>query len=168
MTLINNKYCLDANVLIKAWNEYYSPNFCPGYWDVLNGFGEKGMIFIPETVFDEIVKTDDELSNWLKQSKIPVQTITEQVTVCLQNIYAKNPLHRHLVDNIKQRSLADPWIIAHAMNENAIVVTKENKETAINTTRIKIPNVCENMGIRCINDFKLIEELDIQFTCVTS
>ena len=23
------KYCLDANVLIQAWQRYYSPKFCP-------------------------------------------------------------------------------------------------------------------------------------------
>ncbi|MDR6805396.1 hypothetical protein J2Y45_002295 [Dyadobacter sp. BE34] len=56
-----NKYCLDANVLIQAWNSYYSPKFCPTYWDVLNELGSAGRIFIPEAVRDEITRTDDEL-----------------------------------------------------------------------------------------------------------
>ncbi|HTQ67037.1 MAG TPA: DUF4411 family protein, partial [Puia sp.] len=73
--------------------------------------------------------------------------------------------HKYLVDNTKQRSLADPWIVAHALKENACVVTKEEKVTAPNTTRIKIPNVCENMNIRWINDFEFVEELNIQFSC---
>ena len=77
----------------------------------------------------------------------------------------QTPTHKNLVDNTKQRSLADPWIIAHAINENAIVVTKEEKVTAINTNRIKIPNVCENMGVPWINDFDLIERLNIRFSC---
>ena len=55
--------------------------------------------------------------------------------------------------------------IAHAMHENAIVVTKEEKITALNSNRIKIPNVCENMGLRWINDFQPIVELDIKFNC---
>jgi hypothetical protein len=67
-----------------------------------------------------------------------------------------------LVDNTKARSLADPWVIAHAMHENATVVTKEEKVTALNSNRIKIPNVCENIGLRWINDFQLIEELGHQ------
>jgi len=75
-------------------------------------------------------------------------------------------LHKFLVDNTRQRSLADPWVIAHAMNSNACVVTKENLETAANSKRIKIPNVCENMGIRWINDFAFIEEVNISFYCV--
>ncbi|MEJ2616515.1 MAG: DUF4411 family protein, partial [Ignavibacteriaceae bacterium] len=57
------------------------------------------------------------------------------------------------------------WVIAHAMKEKATVVTKEEKVTALSSRRIKIPNVCDNMGIRWINDFQLIEELNIKFSC---
>ena len=160
-----NKYCLDANVLIQAWQKYYNPKFCPGYWEILNELGEKDKIFIPELVYEEIVRTEDVLSKWLKNSKIPVNKITEPVTVCLQRIYSANPVHKTLVDNTKARSLADPWVIAHALHENAVVVTKEEKVTALNSNRIKIPNVCENMGMHWINDFQLVDELGIKFQC---
>lgn len=160
-----NKYCLDANVLIQAWQKYYSPKFCPDYWDILNEFGENSILFLPEVVYDEITKTDDDLSRWFKKSKIPIRNITEPVIKCLQNIYSNNLSHKFLVDNTKARSLADPWVIAHAINENATVVTKEEIVNARNSSKIKIPNVCENMGIRWINDFQMIEELDILFNC---
>ncbi len=158
-------YCLDANVLIQAWHKYYSPKFCPDYWGVLNELGTHKRIFIPEMVRDEITRTEDDLSEWLKKSDIPVHKFDEQVIACWQNILKTNALHKQLVDNIKGRSLADPWVIAHAMKTNATVVTKENKETALNSKRIKIPNVCENMSIRCINDFEFIDEIDIIFSC---
>ena len=87
------------------------------------------------------------------------------VTQNLTKIYSANPVHQYLVDNTKQRSLADPWVIAHALNENACVVTKEEKVTAPGTNRIKIPNVCDNMGVRWLNDFQMIEELGIRFSC---
>lgn len=160
-----NIYCLDANVLIQAWHKYYSPKFCPDYWEILNDLGERNKIFVPELVYEEIVRTEDELSKWPKNSKIPIKKITEAVTICLQRIYLANPVHKNLVDNTKARSLADPWVIAHAMNENAVVVTKEEKVTALSSNRIKIPNVCENMGVYWINDFQLVEELGIQFQC---
>ena len=118
-------FCLDANVLIEAWQKYYSPKFCPEYWDVLNELGDQGRIFIPEMVYEEITRTDDDLSKWLKNSKIPVRKIDVPVTRCLQSIYSTNPMHKKLVDNTKARSLADPWVIAHAINEKATVVTKE-------------------------------------------
>ncbi|SEO59355.1 DUF4411 family protein [Mucilaginibacter sp. OK283] len=158
-------YCLDANVIIEAWQKYYSPKFCPSYWEVLNNLGKQGRLFIPKNVSDEITRTEDDLAKWLKTSDIKIEQIDGNVTSCLSKIYAANPLHKFLVDNTRQRSLADPWVIAHAMNSNACVVTKENFETAANSKRIKIPNVCQNMGIRWINDFALIEELNLKFSC---
>lgn len=158
-------FCLDTNVLIQAWQNYYSPSFFPDYWNVLNQLGINGTIFIPQAVFDEIEKTDDDLLKWLKSSDIPVKEVDGDVTQCLQAIYSKDEKHKYLVDNTKQRSLADPWVIAHAIKEEAIVVTKEEKVTALNSNRIKIPNVCDNMGIRWINDFQLIKELSIKFSC---
>ncbi len=165
MSTSHQKYCLDANVLIQAWQKYYSPKFCPAYWTLLNDFGEKKIIFLPQSVFDEITRTEDDLAEWLKNSKIPIYKVDEDVAKCLRNIYAANPIHQYLVDNTKQRSLADPWVIAHALKENACVVTKEEKVTVPKTTRIKIPNVCDNMGIRWINDFQFVEELNIKFSC---
>lgn len=148
MSTMVNKYCIDANVLIQAWQKYYSPNICPDYWDVLIDLGNQDLIFIPELVSEEITRTEDDLSKWLKSSKIPIHKITGSVTGCLQKIYAQNPIHKSLVDNTKSRSLADPWVIAHAMDDDATVVTKEEKITVLNSTRIKIPNVCDNMDER--------------------
>ncbi|MBI1183261.1 DUF4411 family protein [bacterium] len=155
-------YCLDANVLIQAWQKYYNPKFCPDYWEILIELGKHGRIFIPELVFEEIVRTEDDLSKWLKASNIPIAKISEQVTKHIRMILEDYPL---LVDNTKARSLADPWVIAHSLSQNATVVTKEEKVTAINSKRIKIPNVCDGMGVRCINDFQLIDELNINFKC---
>ena len=122
-------------------------------------------MIIPYEVSIEISKIDDELSNWLKESDIKVYPVDEEVQQCLIDIYSFNPAHTKLIDNTKNRSLADPWFIAHAKKENAIVVTKENKVTQTGTDKIKIPNVCENMGIEWINDFQFIEEINIKFSC---
>ena len=165
MSNTTKKYCLDANVLIQAWNFYYSPKFCPSYWDVLNELGSAGRIFIPEAVRDEITRTDDDLCKWLKQSRIATKGVDEKVIQCLHAIWAANPIHISLVDNVKGRSLADPWVIAHAMREGAAVVTKEEKVTALNASRIKIPNVCENMGVEWVNDFGMIGEVSVKFSC---
>ncbi len=152
-------------MLIQAWNFYYSPKFCPSYWDVLNELGGAGKIFVPHAVYEEITLTDDDLCKWLKQSRIEIKDVDEKVIQCLQAIWAANPIHITLVDNVKGRSLADPWVIAHAMREGATVVTKEEKVTALNASRIKIPNVCENMGVQWMNDFGMISNLGIMFKC---
>lgn len=165
MSASHPKYCLDANVLIQAWQKYYSPKLCPDYWSVLDQLGKEDRIFLPQMVYEEITKTDDELAKWLKKSNILEYKIDGPVTEALKSIYAANSAHQNLVDNTKGRSLADPWVIAHAIKEKATVVTKEEKITALNTTKIKIPNVCDNMGVRWINDYQLADEMNIRFTC---
>jgi len=165
MTASHPKYCLDANVLIQAWQKYYSPKLCPDYWTVLDQMGKEDRIFLPQMVYEEITKTDDDLALWLKKSNIPEYKIDGPVTEALKSIYAANSAHQNLVDNTKGRSLADPWVIAHAIKEKATVVTKEEKITALNTAKIKIPNVCDNMGVRWINDYQLADEMNIRFTC---
>jgi hypothetical protein len=108
MSMTEKKYCLDANVLIQAWQKYYSPKICYSYWDLLDSLGNQNIIFMPEMVYDEIIRTDDVLSRWLKSSNIPIKKIDEQVTKCLKEIYSADPNHKYLVDNTKARSLADP------------------------------------------------------------
>jgi len=164
MSINSNTYCLDANVLIQAWQKYYSPIICPGYWDVLNQLGVEGKIFVCQEVFDEIIKTEDDLSKWLKASDIPVKKATESVIEKLKDIY-QTRVHLKLVDNTKNRSLADPWVIAHALDNNSVVVTKEEKVTQSNSTKVKIPNVCDNMDVRWINDFEFVKELNFSFSC---
>ncbi len=164
MSINSNTYCLDANVLIQAWQKYYSPEICPDYWVVLNQLGLDEKIFICQEVFDEIVRTEDDLSTWLKASDIPVKKTSETVIGKLKEIY-HTPVHLKLVDNTKNRSLADPWVIAHAMDNNSVVVTKEEKVTQSNSTKVKIPNVCDNMNVRWINDFEFVRELCFSFSC---
>ena len=75
-----NKYCVDANVLIEAWQKYYSPKICPNYWEVLYWIGNTDIIFIPELVFEEIIRTEDDLSKWLKNQN----TYSEDKWTCYQ------------------------------------------------------------------------------------
>lgn len=158
-------YCLDTNVLIQAWQKYYSEKLCPGYWNVLNELGKRGKIFIPEEVYNEIKKVDDGLLAWLKKSSIVVQKKDSIVTDNLSKIFSSDPKHKLLVDATKNRSLADPWVIAHSMKEKATLVTKEEKDKSPLSKKIKIPDVCENMQVRCINDFQFIDEVGIRFSC---
>jgi hypothetical protein len=164
MSINSNTYCLDANVLIQAWQKYYSPVICPDYWKLMNQLGLDGKIFICQEVYDEIIRTEDDLSKWLKESKIPIKKASETVIEKLKEIY-QTPTHLKLVDNTKSRSLADPWVIAHAMDNNSVVVTKEEKVTQTNSTKVKIPNVCDNLNVRWINDFEFVRELNFSFSC---
>ncbi len=56
----------------------------------------------------------------------------------------------------------DPWVIALAQDlPNGIVVTQEKKSR--NPDKPKIPNVCDNLGIECIDLIGLFRKEDWTF-----
>jgi hypothetical protein len=152
-------YCFDTNALIQPWNKYYSPQFCPDYWKILEELITEGIIFCTEEIRREIEKVDDGLNDWIKAHPGFVRDIDDDVQQKLRQVLSRFP---RLVDTIKDRSMADPWVIAHAWSANATVVTKEMPSVSV--TRIKIPDVCRAFKVRCIDDFQFVKELGITFS----
>lgn len=153
------RYCLDANVFIEGWNKYYSMVLCPSYWEIIDELGEQGRVFSPIEVKREILQHDDGLADWVKSRDYIFRDITDNIQTTLREIMRDYP---RLVDNTRQRSIADPWVIAHAMAENATVVTKEIP-AGLGSRRTKIPDVCNGLGVPWIDDFSFAQELGIQF-----
>jgi predicted nucleic acid-binding protein len=154
------KYCLDTNVLIEAWNKYYSMSLCPEFWEILDDLARRGIIFCTMEVKKEIQKADDGLSNWVGTRPHIFKEVTEDVQANLRIILEK---HGRLVDSSRGRSTADPWVIAHANSEKAVVVTKEGIEKT-GSKRIKIPNVCIDLGIAWMDDFQFFNEVGMKFS----
>jgi len=152
-------YCLDANVYMEGWNKYYSMRLCPSYWEIINDLGAQGKVFSPIEVKREILQHDGGLAKWIKGKDHLFRDITQSVQVNMREIMRNYP---RLVDSTRQRSLADPWVIAHAKAADATVVTKENP-AGIRSKRIKIPDVCNAMGVPWIDDFSFAAEIGIQF-----
>jgi len=153
------RYCLDTNVFIEAWTKYYSMKLCPDYWQMLDGLADKGIIYCPFEVRREIEKIEDGLSEWVKARPHFFAEVNDEVQQHLGTILGRFP---RLVDSTKQRSIADPWVIAHAMADSSIVVTKE--ETTNSTRRIKIPDVCRELNVPYMNDFDFLREVGVTFS----
>ena len=66
-----------------------------------------------------------------------------------------------LVDTLRRRSQADPFVIATAMELNAVVVTGETITGKLD--RPRIPDVCQIKDIRCMNFLEMIRELKLTF-----
>ena len=57
-------YLLDSDVFIQAKNLHYGLDFCPGFWDWLDGAHAAGTVFSIEGVGRELQAGADELSAW--------------------------------------------------------------------------------------------------------
>lgn len=153
------RYCVDTSVFIESWTKYYSIELCPSYWEVIDQLAKEGRVFSPIEVRRELEKIEDDLFKWAKsRSSSLFADITEDVQLAMRDVIAQFP---RLVDSTKQRSIADPWVIAHAQIEKATVVTKE--QVASSNKRIKIPDVCQALNIPCIDDFEFYREVGIRF-----
>jgi predicted nucleic acid-binding protein len=158
------KYWLDSNVLITAKDGAFRFSVAPGFWSALDRFGRLGQIQITKLVYEELVHDEptDDLAKWLKARRLngfcitPDQDVQNELQKIADHVYASYARHHAA----RFLSVADPWIIAHALSTNGTVVTHETSQPL--AKKVKIPNVCASMGAPCINPFEMLERLGVR------
>ena len=158
------RYLLDANTYIQAKNQYYGMDICPAYWDWLDQQFEKGIIASVNMIGRELREGNDELAEWVRDrpghfisndDKPTQDTFADIAQSVMAGDY--NPGDR---DNFLAK--ADPWIIAKAKMLGATVVTHESV-VAPNARKVKIPNICQQFEVSCLNTFQFLRELKARF-----
>lgn len=147
-------YVLDTNFFVQRWT-YYNPKYTSNYWEIIAQLGKAGSVIVPDEVYNEIDKKEDQIKEYLNRYSdfrvYPNRNVQEYVKDLLSH-----PKHKALIEEKKGRSLGDPWVIAHAQDVNGTVVTKE-----VGKRGLRIPDVCDELGVKCIDDFEFIEEVGI-------
>ncbi len=165
-----NLYVLDANVYIEAFQHYYAPDLAPGFWDHLEHLARNGTIYSPIEVLKELTERDDELARWAEGvADILFREPDDEVVRCFQRI--ANSVRRDYEPHHVEVFLggADPWVIAHAWAKNDIVVTHErlrdvhwDRKRRKITTKVKIPNVCDMLGVRHMQVFDFLRSSNMR------
>ncbi|MFT5836951.1 MAG: hypothetical protein ACI9ZV_000452 [Candidatus Azotimanducaceae bacterium] len=159
-------YVLDANVFMEAHRRYYHMEICPGFWEVLAEHGPERLISI-DKVKDEILAGDDLLKDWVKATIVETHfAATDDLAVLghyrdLMRSVQANP---HYLDRAKAEfaTVADGWIAAYAKANGAKVVTHEEFDANIKK-RVKLPNICRELGVETIDTFALLRDLEAKF-----
>ena len=163
-------FLLDTDVLIAAKNLYYPLDRVPQFWIWILHHATLGRIKIPTKVIDEILRGIDELSQWVKSNRVKLE-LDEEVdeqdwSTMLTQGYGYSSVQAAQQDLVEQR--ADPFLIAQALFDKSVrrVVTLE-RATADpmnlpNPMNRKIPTVCDLLGIKHLDTFRLIRELDFR------
>ncbi len=163
-------FLLDTDVLIAAKNLYYPMDRVPHFWVWILHHATHEHIKIPTKVIDEILRGNDELSQWIKSNRVTLE-LNEEVDAkdwseTLTKGYGYTSVAAAQQDIVEQR--ADPFLIAHALSNTSSrrVVTLEKATTApmhlprpINR---RIPTVCDLLKVEHLDTFKLIRELDFR------
>lgn len=158
MTEDGIRYCLDTSALINPWRGHYAPDLAPGYWRDVSGMIGGGRAFISEEVREELDRIQDDLRTWASRNVTRWEPLTEPIQAVVSEIMAN---WGQLVDVRKDRSRADPFVIATAKVAGAAVVTEEKHGTARDP---RIPFVCERLEVRCLDVPAFVREARIRLT----
>ncbi|WP_246589946.1 DUF4411 family protein [Marinobacterium ramblicola] len=139
-------------------------DICPAYWEWLDRQFQNGVTGSIDMIGRELRDGNDELAEWVKQR--PEHFIGNDDTDT-QKIFSDIVQATMLGDyNLGNRdnflAKADPWIIAKAKSIGASVVTHESL-AATNTRKVKVPNICRQFGVPCMNTFQFLRELEARF-----
>ena len=156
-------YLLDADVFIQAKNLHYGLDFCPAFWDWLIASNAAGRVFSIEKVGDEITAGADELAGWAadRGTAFFVKPDTAMLPA-LGTVSAWVTGQRYepaAVNTFLQ--VADYYLVAHALAHGHTVVTHEKAQPL--ARKIKIPNVCIGLKIKCITPFEMLRNEHARF-----
>jgi Domain of unknown function (DUF4411) len=156
-------YLLDANVFIQAKNLHYGLDFCPAFWDWLIEGNDAQLVFSIERVEGEIAAGADELSAWAAARGSgfflsPGPSVLPALGD-VSNWVTNQGYEAAAVNTFLQ--VADYYLVAQALADGHTVVTHEVASPS--TKKIKIPNVCIGLNIRCITPFEMLRRERARF-----
>ena len=156
-------YLLDANVFIQAKNLHYGLDFCPAFWSWLIASNKSKLVFSIEKVGDEIEAGADELADWaaqhgsgffLKPDSAMLPAFGSVSTWAASQNYEPAAVNTFL-------QIADYYLVAHALAHGHTIVTHEIASPS--TKKIKIPNACIGLGIKCVTPFEMLRHERARF-----
>jgi hypothetical protein len=154
---------LDSNVFIQAKNGPYGFEIAPRFWLWLESAIKDQLVRSPIRVYNELAKGKDQLSRWATKMKPrglfvtadrSVQQRLGEIAAFVQSRY-EHPYAAKFLDG------ADPWVIAHAADDQGTVVTHESL-VAANCKDAKIPNVCAQFAVNCIDPYTAFRKLGLK------
>ncbi len=146
----NNIYSVDTSSLLDGWIRWYPPDLFPKLWENIELLIRDQRLLATEEVLIELEKKDDDIYKWAKKQKMFLP-LSSEVQNIASKILEKFP---RLIDSRKERSQADPFVVALAKYKKCIVITGEKNFGT--DDRPRIPIVCKDFGIKSISIVDLI------------
>ncbi len=156
-------YLLDANVFIQAKNLHYGLDFCPAFWEWLVASNAAQKVFSIDKVGDELDAGSDELSRWaadrgpeffLKPDSAILPALGSVSAWATSQAYEPAAVNTFL-------QVADYYLVGHALAHANVVVTHEIASPS--TKKLKIPNACIGLGIKCVTPYEMLRRERARF-----
>lgn len=151
------RYLLDANVFIQAKNLHYGFDFCPAFWDWIEQKAAAGIVGSIEKVGDELIGFGDDLSDWATgMGEDFFASPTPEVLPALTSVgqWAVSQNYDPAASSAFMQ-VADCWLVAAALAQQSVVVTHE-KPGSGSIKKIKIPDACVGLDVKCMTPYELL------------
>lgn len=157
-------YLLDTGVFIEAKRRFYGLDFAPGYWEWLMGEAAAGTVRSIEKVADEIGAQQDDLSAWAAtlpngfflRPDATFSAAFQQVSQWALTSGFQQAAYAEFLD------VADSYLVAQALAGGHTVVTLEKPATTPSRKRIKVPDACAGVGVRCMTPFATMRLMGVR------
>ena len=156
-------FCLDANVLITAWDVIYPIDVLPTLWSEIAD--KRHSMLLLQPIYEEIKPRENELKKWLESNNFfptDADSAAVNLSMDLGREYRVGESSESSQSS-KGVSVNDLRLIAYAQIHKKIVVTLEakQKQPPKEKWKYKIPTVCEQERVHCINFIEMLRELKI-------
>lgn len=157
-------YLLDAGVFIEAKRRFYGMDFVPGYWEWLMREARAGKIYSIERVADEIGAQQDELSAWaatlprgffLRPDTTFSSAFQRLSQWALTGGFAQAAYNEFF-------DVADSYLVAQALAGEHTVVTLEKPMSTPSKKRIKVPDACAAVGVKCMTPYAVMRLMGVR------
>lgn len=145
------KYIIDSCALMsqKDKNEKHYRGINRTLWENIDRLIKENIIVSCSEIHEEINKKDDTVKGWFNKSGCFCFEIDEDIQTRVIDILKKHP---KMIDFKDNKSSADPFLIATAMEHELTIITEEGKQK-----QYKIPMICKALGLDCIDIYDLCE-----------
>ncbi len=164
-------YLLDANVLIEANADYYPHNRIPQFWLWLASLAQQDIVKMPGEILDEIrpSESDEPFAGWFRQHRDALLLDESPAAEDLARVFSGGYGFGRFpgLQQLEGIQNGAQLVASALMNDSARrVVTRGRRQSAEGTLprprNRKIPLVCRQLDIPCIDTFELIRELDFR------
>jgi hypothetical protein len=158
-------YLLDANVFMQARNLHYGFDICPAFRDWLVREHAAGSVFSIEKVGDEIQVGSGDLTDWAAQRGsaffLPPAADALPALAKVSTWLANQPNYAASAVSMFMQA-ADYYLVAQALAGGHVVVTHEVAAPHA-IKKVKIPDVCIGLGVKCVTPFEMLRKEGARF-----
>jgi len=156
-------YCIDASSIINLFRHHglpyppYPKDVFEGLWEKLDKIIKNGALISHITVLKEVEKRDDEAKKWCHRYKKIFKDIDNCQIEKIPQIKTKySKSHWQAETNRKGQEWADPWVIALAICEEAIIISDEKN------TPSRIPYIANHFEITTLNLMDFFKDIGLK------